>query len=215
MMHFVGIDLSGPVNTADTAVVVFTQAGHHLQLAEWRCAAGDQTIFDLLGSLLAAGKVVLGLDAPLSYNPGGGDRPADRQLREKAAAAGLPPGTIMTPTMTRMAYLALRGIHLAHSLARMQPSRIEIIETHPGSVFAFHGADSAKVRQLKSSQAARGELLLWVADQGLTGLERLPDDNDHLVAACACALGAWKWWRGESVWSYPAAPPEHPFPVAC
>jgi hypothetical protein len=80
---------------------------------------------------------------------------------------------------------------------------------------AFHGADSEKVRRLKRSRTARRELLGWLEEQGLLGIERLAPDDDHLVAACACALGAWKWWKGESAWSFPAMPPTHPFPVAC
>jgi hypothetical protein len=37
-------------------------------------------------------QIAVGLDAPLSYNPGGGDRPADACLRKAVVGAGLRQG---------------------------------------------------------------------------------------------------------------------------
>jgi len=105
--YILGIDLSGPTNTADTACLAFQEEGDTLHLTDLIRGAKDEDIYRLAAGLTTQGRLVVGLDAPLSYNPGGGDRPGDRALREKVAAAGLHPGSVMTPTMTRMAYLTL------------------------------------------------------------------------------------------------------------
>lgn len=210
-----GVDLSGPVNTAGTALACFAAEPERLRLLEVRSGMGDEAIYELLASYLQQGPLVVGLDAPLSYNPGGGDRPADRRLRQKIIAAGLPAGAIMTPTMTRMAYLTLRGIHLAHMLRALDPRQVAIAETHPGAIMVLRGAAVEQVRQLKSSSTARTVLLGWLDKQGLQGAAGLQDASDHLVAACACALGAWAWQRGRPAWLHPAQPPAHPFPFAC
>jgi predicted nuclease with RNAse H fold len=121
----------------------------------------------------------------------------------------------MTPTMTRMAYLTLRGISIAHGLRGIQPRRIAVLETHPGAVLALHGAPIDAVRLLKKSTAAQENLLAWLSKQGIDGLTALEAVNDHLVAACAAAFGAWQWDNGSSAWLYSAEPPLHPFPFAC
>jgi len=90
-MDVIGIDLSGPSNAADTATTAFRAGGHMLVLQEPVVGADDAAIAALISRARPAGDLVVGLDAPLSYNDGGGDRPADRLLRARAIAAGLPP----------------------------------------------------------------------------------------------------------------------------
>ncbi|MFP3489293.1 DUF429 domain-containing protein, partial [Staphylococcus sp. SIMBA_130] len=77
--------------------------------------------------------VTIGIDAPLSYQPGGGDRPSDRALRQRIVKAGMRSGSIMTPTMTRMVYLKLRGI----SLSRGLEANAHIVEVHPGAAIGL------------------------------------------------------------------------------
>ncbi len=213
--QIIGIDLSGPVNVADTAYAWFALSAGRLKLVEAQIGVSDQQIYELAVSIVAKGSCVFGLDAPLSYNPGGGDRPADKQLRKKVIAAGLPAGSIMTPTMTRMAYLTMRGISLAHGLRGIKRQGIAVLETHPGATLVFHGAPVDQVRILKKSLIAQTNLLAWLATQGMEGVNKIVPVNDHLVAACAAAFGAWQWQRDASVWSYAAEPPLHPFPFAC
>ena len=200
-MDVIGIDLSGPCNAADTAVAAFRANGRRLVLQERLVGADDAAIAALIRRAKPDADLVVGLDAPLSYNDGGGDRPADRLLRARAVAAGLPSGTVMPPTLTRMAYLTLRGITVA--------------EVHPGAACVLRGAPVEIVRALKSSAAARQQLLRWLEGEGLEGIGGGTDPGDHFVAACAAALAAWKWSLGNPAWIHPADPPWHPYDMAC
>src|SRR5512135_2321158 len=105
-MHIIGIDLSGPHNVADTHTALFRAEGALLRYVDSVGAASDQGILDSVKDLAGAGPVVIGIDAPLSYNQGGGDRPSDRALRHVVAERGGGVG-IMPPTMIRMVYLTL------------------------------------------------------------------------------------------------------------
>ncbi|MFN2311460.1 MAG: DUF429 domain-containing protein [Spirochaetia bacterium] len=260
----VGIDLSGPSNTADTVLTLFRAEGGNelggeagrpsgigMPLVHVYHGIGDLDILRVCeaaaGGGLRAGsgsdanevrKVVVGLDAPLSYNPGGGDRPADAALRKRLSAAGLKPATVMAPTMTRMAYLTLRGVAVARLLSTWASAlpgvELVIYEVHPGGVMALRGALPEDVRELKREMAARlrlcdwfaaegtldigagGSTLLEVAGETATAAENAAGvPSDHAIAACAAALGAWHASAGRPSWLYPAEPPLHPFAVCC
>lgn len=176
--------------------------------------AGDKEIYHSIKHFHQAGDLVVGIDAPLSYNPGGGDRPFDSDLRKKIVAAGLKSGSVMTPTMTRMAYLTLRGISVARMLLTIS-KKIKIVEVHPGATLALRGASIKDVLSFKKSGRSRRNLLRWLEDQGLRNIGTFKGPTDHYVAACACALAAWKWHEQKSVWLQKASPPFHPFDFAC
>jgi uncharacterized protein len=212
-MKIIGIDLSGPTNTAETALAWFRIDGAGLVYEGSQVGATDQQILDLVSNL--GGDLVFGLDAPLSYNPGGGDRPADQNLRQRLIDAELAPGAVMTPTMTSMAYLTLRGISVARFLLASNPNATRIVEVHPAGCMVLRGADTDAVRGIKTSQEARRKLLAWLDRQGLTGAAQLDPETSHLVAACASALAAWKWSLNRSVWITPASFPFHPYDFAC
>ena len=76
---------------------------------------------------------------------------------------------------------------------------------------ALRGAPVESVRNFKSQPAARTRLLDWLAAAGLTGVALRNEPEDHYVASCAAALGAWKNVVGEPAWIEPAQPPAHPF----
>ncbi len=213
-MFFLGLDLSGPTNTADTALACFELVDGRLQLAGVDQHVTDDQIYRWAGEKRQAGPLVVGLDAPLSYQPGGGDRPGDRRLRRRLIQAGLPPGSVMTPTMTRMVYLTLRGVALAHTLQSPQAPRVDVVEIHPAAVLALRGAPVESIVYLKKSQEARDALFDWMENNGLNGAVTLKGSGDHLAAACAAALGAWHWWAGRPAWLEPASPPAHPFDFA-
>jgi len=156
------------------------------------------------------GSVWVGIDAPLSYNPGGGLRPADRFLKQRTIAAGLHPGSVMPPTFNRMVYLTLRGISVARNLLSIPNWTGGIVEVHPGASFALRGAPIEWVRGYKSEMSARLELLSWLNGHGMSRLSQ-DDPSDHYVASCAAALAAWKWKEGSSTWVEKAVHPEHPF----
>ncbi len=214
-MYIIGIDLSGPTNTTGTAFACFQRADACLLPSDLQQDVDDQDAYDYINQLDSPHRVVVGIDAPLSYNPGGGDRPAEKRLRCLVTDAGLSPGTIMPPTMTRMVYLTLRGMAIARTIQQAPAKSITIIETHPASVMAFHGAPVSDIQHLKHSFQARQNLIRWLDSQGVPAKTLGEDLDDHALCACAAAMGAWKWSSGESSWREPAAPPLHPFECAC
>lgn len=213
--HIIGIDLSGPTNTRDTVLVAFLEKDDRLEWIDMVGRAGDDDILQATEELSRQGSVVVGLDAPLSYNPGGGDRPGDRDLRERISEAGLHPGSVMTPTMTRMAYLTLRGMSVARGLGTLTGHPLRVVEVHPGAAMALRGAAVDDIRSYKMDHAARERLLRWLHHQGVDCQPLYKEPDDHQVSACAAALAAWQWHRGNPAWLETASPPHHPFDFAC
>lgn len=213
-MTVVGIDLSGPRNSADTVLVSFEEKGNEIHLQNACAGADDEKILEALLSLGAGKQITIGVDAPLSYNMSGGDRPSERDLRrfmkEKGGQAG-----IMSPTMMRMVYLTLRGITLTRLLESFKPNyEFQMVEVHPGACMFLHGADVQDVKTFKHDSPSRVRLLSWLESKGVKGI-LCEEPADHYVAACAAAFGAWQWRLGKSVWKYPANPPHHPYDFAC
>ena len=212
-MKVVGFDLSGPSNIADTYLVVLEEQGAELKFINVVEGADDQRIFRTISDLGKNDRIVIGMDAPLSYNPGGGDRASDRELRQlvlKKGSVG-----IMPPTMMRMVYLTLRGIVLARMLETLKPDfDLRIVEVHPGASMLLRNAPANEVANFKREGSARSRLLQWLETQGLKDISRAEDVADHYVAACAAALAAWQWSLGRSAWIFPARPPDHPHDFA-
>lgn len=220
-MWIIGMDLAGPTNSADTALAAFCADADHLVLQQLIQGLDDYDIFNWMQQYVPQTPcLVVGLDAPLSYNVGGGDRPADKDLRQQAQRLGLPGGTIMPPTLTRMAYLTLRGIVISRLLelrskCGIPKENLKIVEVHPASCLGLHGAVISDIIALKRSPESRVKLLTWLEQQGMYGLSVESTPSDHQVAACAAAFGAWQWVLGKSVWLYPATLPFHPYDFAC
>ncbi|UCF91386.1 MAG: DUF429 domain-containing protein [Desulfobacterales bacterium] len=213
--HVVGIDLSGPTHARNTVLVILGSRPNALRKVASRSGADDRDIFQSVSQLAQKTLVVVGLDAPLSYHIGGGDRPSDAKLRRKIVQAGMKPGSVMPPTMTRMAYLTLRGMAVSRSLEQIKGYPVRMVEVHPGAAMALRQGPLEHVLNFKTSPASRSALLSWLEDQGLHGITSQDRPSDHYVAACACALAAWKWHRGEPAWVVPARPPYHPYAFAC
>jgi len=214
-MKIVGIDLSGPRNFADTCLASFEERGEAIHLIDVREGADDDQILEAITSLDSKERIVIGIDAPLSYNVTGGGRPSDSELRRFVREHGGRVG-IMPPTMIRMVYLTLRGVVLTRLLESLKPKYdLRIVEVHPGTCMLLRGADASDVRKFKSEPPARGHLLEWLETQGLKGIARGDTVSDHYVAACAAALAAWKWSLGKSVWCFASALPHHPYDFAC
>lgn len=215
-MKVVGIDLSGPRNYADTCLVSFEKRGNELVLLDVLEGTTDEQIFEAIKKLGNNERIVIGIDAPLSYNSTGGDRPSDKALRDhikekKGGGVG-----IMPPTMTKMVYLTLRGISLAHLLETLKPEfDLHIVEVHPGACMLLRDAPIDDIRNFKRDEQARAHLLRWLAGNGPKGIREQERISDHYVAACAAALGAWEWGRGNSKWIFRANLPYHPYDFAC
>src|SRR6185503_16274633 len=105
-MKIVGIDLSGPRNFADTCLVSFETRGEEIHLIDVREGADDDQILEAISGFGHNERIVIGIDAPLSYSPKGGERSSDSALRRFVYSKGARVG-IMSPTMTRMVYLTL------------------------------------------------------------------------------------------------------------
>lgn len=216
VINIVGIDLSGPSNSRGTCVVVLRCDEDSAVFTQSLPAAGDVAILDLVTGLSGEGPVVVGLDAPLSYQPGGGLRLRDRSLRERIVERGMRHGAVMPPTFNRMAYLTLRGLGVSRLLGTLDQARVRVLEVHPGATFCLRGAPLASVLAFKKrpEQKHRASLLAWLSSQGLASLPRT-EPSAHFVAAAGAALAAWEWSRGRSVWLAPPEPPFHPFAFAC
>jgi predicted nuclease with RNAse H fold len=213
-MIVLGLDLSGPRNVADTCLVVFRERGRRLVLVETIDGADDRQIFEVTSALACGTRIVVGIDAPLSYNQNGGDRDSDRALRRLVSEKGR--AGIMPPTMSRMVYLTLRGVVITRLLESLKPEHnIEIVEVHPGACLLLRNADATDVTAFKRERSARQRLLGWLEGQRLDNLSVGDSVTDHFVAACAAGMGAWQWAKTNSVWRFPAQPPEHPYDFAC
>lgn len=211
-----GIDLSGPSSPRKTCVVVLRCRKDTADFVQSLPAAGDSEIYALIEELSRRSPLVVGLDAPLSYQPGGGLRARDRSLRERVVAGGMRHGSVMPPTFNRMAYLTLRGLGVARLASTFDAARVRTIEVHPGATFCLRGAPLASVLAFKKKKLPehRDVLLKWLSTQGIRAL---PDSeqSSHFVAASGAALAAWAWSRRQSVWLAAPEPPFHPYPFAC
>jgi len=211
-----GIDLSGPSNPRKTCVVVLRCRKNTAEFVQSLPVAGDSEIYALIADLSRDTPLVVGLDAPLSYQPGGGLRVRDRSLRERIVARGMRHGSVMPPTFNRMAFLTLRGLGVTRLLSTLDVVRVQTIEVHPGATFCLRGAPLASVLAFKKKKQPehRECLLKWLSTQGIRSLP-YSEQSSHFVAASGAALAAWAWSRGQSVWLAAPQPPFHPFPFAC
>lgn len=207
----IGVDLSGPGSEQDTAVVSAKATGDRLEFLREHPGT-DFEILALVRSLARSSPLVVGIDAPLSYQPGGGQRARDADLRRHIVAAGLHPGSVMAPTFQRMAWLTLRGIGLAQVLRQ---EGCAVVEVHPGGCLALRGAPIPDVRGFTDDVGCRPRLLQWLATAGLLSLNIAHNCSSHSVAACAAALAAHGWRRGSAGWLARAEPPWHPYDFAC
>ena len=208
----VGIDLSGPSNAADTCVVVARDRGARPVFVRSLQSATDEELLAFVGRLRSE-HLVVGLDAPLSYQPGGGLRDRDRALQRLLTRHGMRPGSVMPPTFNRMAYLTLRGMAVAPLLSTLAHPSLQVIEVHPGAALCLAGAPIEAVVGFKKHSRHRAAIHRWLSAGALRSVPSGPM-SDHFIAACGAVLAAWRWSRGASLWQAPAVPPFHPYPFA-
>lgn len=206
----IGIDLAGPKGHDRTGLIAARDGAVFESSTGWT----DTDIFGFVASRDVDRTLVVGIDAPLSYTPMGGHRNSDRELQARMIEAGLHPGSLMAPLAPRMVYLTLRGMALSRGLERLDRN-CRIVEVHPGAFMALNGAPIEDVVDLKSNKASRRRLHHWLSKQGVGSLSSKIAENDHLIAASAAMLAARNWAEGESVWVWPAEPPQHPYDFAC
>ncbi len=219
-MKFIGIDLSGPANHKDTVMTIFENKDAGLVFEDIIMNASDEMIISAVKSVASLGDVAIGIDAPLSYQDGGGDRPQDKSLRQFIKGYGLSGSSIMPPTLTKMVYLTLRGMGITRKITDMNlPYQIRIVEVHPGAAIGtrigkeglYHALHYKK--EIESSKA----ILEWFETVGLHGIPIEISETSHQIDACAAALAAWHWANPtkQPAWHWDVTSDEHPFEVCC
>ncbi|MCH6264588.1 MULTISPECIES: DUF429 domain-containing protein [Neobacillus] len=219
-MKIIGIDLSGPSNRKDTVLAVFEKQAGALKFIKQLSNIGDLEILNEVMHQSQNDEVVIGIDAPLSYQDGGGDRPGDKELRQYIVSLGMKSGSIMPPTFNRMVYLTLRGIKLSREIGNLKTENpISMVEVHPGAVIGSRISRSnlEYVLSYKQDLAARTFIRKWFKEQKLTDLPVGIEEESHSIDACAAALGAWHWRDKQfrPKWSLPANLPLHPYDYCC
>ncbi|WP_419887483.1 DUF429 domain-containing protein [Neobacillus niacini] len=219
-MRIIGIDLSGPSNPQHTVLAVFELQDGELTFLKLRRSIGDLEILEEIQEQSQIDEVVIGMDAPLSYQDGGGDRLGDKQLRQFIVSLGMKSGSIMPPTYNRMVYLTLRGIKLTREIENLKSKHpISIVEVHPGAVIGSRilSKDLAYVLTYKQDMSSRSFIKNWLGEQHVTQLPAFIDEESHMIDACAAALGAWHWKDSshQPKWLLPANPPLHPYDFCC
>nr|WP_263326843.1 DUF429 domain-containing protein [Neobacillus sp. Marseille-Q6967] len=219
-MIVIGLDLSGPSNPKDTVLTLFELENGHMQFIKIAQNLNDLQILEEINQQAQIDEVVIGIDAPLSYQDGGGDRQGDKLLRKYIVSLGMRPGSIMPPTYNRMVYLTLRGIKLSREIQNFgAPHPISIAEVHPGAVIGSRLPlkDIGYVLSYKQDRSVRTYIKKWLEEQLLTKLPNMVEEESHTIDACAAALGAWHW-RDPAFgpkWILPAQPPLHPYDYCC
>jgi uncharacterized protein len=80
-MRVIGIDLSGPSNHKDTVLSLFKKQDSELLFLKLMRNVSDFDILEEIRVQSEIDEVIIGIDAPLSYKDGGGDRQGDKLLR--------------------------------------------------------------------------------------------------------------------------------------
>ncbi|WP_237662557.1 DUF429 domain-containing protein [Sutcliffiella horikoshii] len=216
----IGLDLAGPSNHKDTVLTVFQKSKNHLTFQKMISNISDEKIMNEVIELSRIDEVVIGIDAPLSYEDGGGDRTSDKELRKFILSLGMKPGSIMPPTFTRMVYLTLRGIKLTREIEKLQTTfPINIVEVHPGAAMGARASEKEMeyVLTYKQILSSREYLKNWFNHQNVIGLPTGVEKESHSIDSCAAALAAWHW-ADKSLkpkWFFTAIHPLHPYDYCC
>ncbi|BBP44141.1 DUF429 domain-containing protein [Thiosulfativibrio zosterae] len=189
---YVGIDLAGPANFADTCMAIEWQGKLNIH-----CGCSDTDILKILAPYLGKTPVFIALDAPLTYQEGGGYRDVDRALRQHLNQHGFAKIGVMAPTMTKMVYLTLRGLRLKECLSALPQTTL--FETHPGAALLFSGADYDRVCNIKSNPQALATITDFLKQQIAF---KQPITQDHQAMAVAAMLSAKRAALGQVFWQF-------------
>jgi predicted nuclease with RNAse H fold len=220
ILKVIGIDLSGPANHKDTVLTVFQVRNNLLLFENMLVDVSDEMIISTIIDAAKGEDVAVGIDAPLSYQDGGGDRPQDKSIRQFIKSFGLSGSSIMPPTLTKMVYLTLRGISLTRRIMSCKEfKKIRLVEVHPGAAIGvrlgtedlYHALHYKK--ELESSKV----IFDWFNTIGLSGLPNEIPFISHQIDACAAALAAWYWAdpAKQPKWLWNKTSPVHPFEYCC
>ncbi|WP_454190305.1 DUF429 domain-containing protein [Paenibacillus sp. Marseille-Q7038] len=193
-MKIIGLDLAGTTNSSDTAVAIFEYNVNSLTCIEIISDLTDSDIYDLVKQYANEDQVIIGIDAPLSYQFGGGDRLSDKSLRKLITEIGMRPGSIMAPTSPKMSYLTLRGINVSRGLYNIpNVNKIQIVEVHPGATIGLHYGQPIVPQEVldykdHNNILSRNVILAWLmSNMFLNGINnKINTDviSSHEVDAC-------------------------------
>ena len=219
-MKIIGIDLSGPANHKDTVLTVFQLHNDRLEFEGMIDGASDEMIISRIEAEALSDEVVIGIDAPLSYQDGGGDRTQDKSIREFIKGYGMSGSSIMPPTLTKMVYLTLRGIGITRRINNINTShKISIVEVHPGAAIGTRMSSSglAHVLQYKKDRQSRVAIFTWFEKIGLKNLPEETIESTHMMDASAAALAAWHWADStkQPTWHWKTTSSQHPYEFCC
>lgn len=214
-MLFVGIDLSGPSNTKDTALAITNLSPDGLELVFQASNFDDLQLLDKISHFAKGNSTYIFIDAPLSYNQGGGLRDSDKEFRDLAFRLSLPPTTIMPPTFTKMGFLTLRGIFVSNLLRVNLGFSIHIAETHPGISLALEGIEPALIKNMKSSVEACNTIAEKLSKLFNKFTLINSQYSDHDICSIAASLSAKRYFDKKSALIYKAKPPAHPYNFIC
>ena len=210
--HLFGIDLSGPSNTADTVIVHAVRDKNRLAFVQYQSDLDDTELVEWIYKEAGENPGTIAVDAPLSYQPGGGLRESDRQLRRFVKEQNIYAG-IMPPTLTRMVYITLRGMNIARIVQSTRPE-MTVLENHPGTTLQLHGMPRKLVQSMKKDPEARANMVEFLRAE----IDDLPVNlaqTDHALAACGCILAADDYIRGKCAWTYDHQTLQHPYRFVC
>jgi uncharacterized protein len=219
-LKIIGIDLSGPANHKDTVMSVFQLTDGLLTFEKVVDHASDESILTAIQSISSKERIVIGLDAPLSYQDGGGDRPQDKSIRQFIKGCGLIGSSIMPPTLTKMVYLTLRGMGLTRRIMQLEHAEnIRIVEVHPGAAIGTRigSKELYHALQYKKEIASRMVIFDWFQIIGMRDIPNEFVETSHLIDSCGAVLAAWHWCdeTKQPTWHWKEKTDEHPFEFCC
>ena len=156
----------------------------------------------------------LAIDAPLSYNMNGGDRESDKSLREFLKKKKLKTSSVMTPTMTRMSYLTLRGISITRILETLK-KKPKVIEVHPFVSLLINGANKEDIKNVKKNEKAKQNILNFLKKRKISKLPVIVSKNDHFISSVIAAQIAFFYSRNQYQWRSKRKFPFHPYDFVC
>lgn len=219
-MKVIGIDLSGPANHKDTVLTVFQVKNDRLFFEDMVVDVSDEMMVSTIIAAASEEDVVVGIDAPLSYQDGGGDRPQDKSIRQFIKSFGLSGSSIMPPTLTKMVYITLRAISLSRRIMACNDfKKIRLVEVHPGAAIGVRIGEEDLYHALnyKKYLASRKVIFDWFKTIGFSGLPDEISFVSHQIDSCGAALAAWHWAdpTNPPKWLWNETSPEHPFEYCC
>ena len=213
---FLGIDLSGPVNIIDTAISWFKYdyLNEQLVLINYKIGADDNFIFNIVKDLSRNNNLLIAIDAPLSYNIKGGDRKSDQSLRKFLKERDFKTSSVMTPTMTRMSYLTLRGISITRILETLN-NKPKIIEVHPFISLLINGANKVDIDNVKKNTKAKKNILTFLKKRQISDLPTIASKNDHFLSSIIAARIVYLYSKNQYQWISKRKFPFHPYDFVC